>query len=153
MKKIILPLLVLIITLSSCNKEEIDVFDEPFVHLNFNGLSTVNINSNRKDIVSYYIYLSSKPLEKDMLLDYSVIIGDGLQAGVDFNILTTEYPLIFPTGIYRRPIQIQWLDHVLDSEKDNTLTIKLDSNNLDIQVGLPGPDGNQSELVLKKINN
>lgn len=152
MKKIILPILAIIMSLLSCNKDEIDVFDEPFVHINFNNISTSSINSNRKDIVSYYIYLSSKPLDKDMLLDYSIIIGDGLKEGVDFKILTTEYPLIFPTGIYRRPIQIQWLDHALDPSKDNTLTIKLNSNNLGISVGFPGPDANQSTLILQKIN-
>ncbi|ALJ03995.1 hypothetical protein APS56_01975 [Pseudalgibacter alginicilyticus] len=152
MKKIILPLLAIIVTLVSCNKTEMDVFDEPFVHINFNDVSTVNINSNRKDIVSYYIYLSSKPLDKDMLLDYSIIIGDGLQEGVDFNILTTEFPLTFPSGIYRRPIQIQWLEHVLDPSKNNTITIKLNSNNLGITVGFPGPDANQSELILQKVN-
>jgi len=152
MKKIVLQILVVMMTLTSCNKEEIDVFDEPFVHINFNNLSEANISSNRKDIVSYYIYLSTKPLKQDMLLDYSIIIGDGLQQGVDFNILTTEYPLVFPIGIYRRPIQIQWLDHDLDPTKDNTLRIKLDSNNLNINIGFPGPDANQSELILHKIN-
>ncbi|WP_165733686.1 hypothetical protein [Polaribacter sp. 20A6] len=152
MKKIILQILVVIITLTSCNKEEITVFDEPFVHINFNNISITNINSNRKDIVSYYIYLSSKPLDKDMLLDYSIIIGDGLKEGVDFKILTTEYPLVFPIGIYRRPIQIQWLDNNLDATKDNTLKIKLESNNLNINIGFPGPDANQSELILQKIN-
>ena len=152
MKKILLQILVVITTLTSCNKEEITVFDEPFVHINFNDISIANINSNRKDIVSYYIYLSSKPLDKDMLLDYSIIIGDGLKEGVDFKILTTEYPLVFPIGIYRRPIQIQWLDNNLDASKDNTLKIKLDSNNLNINIGFPGPDANQSELILQKIN-
>ena len=152
MKKIILQILVVIITLTSCNKEEITVFDEPFVHINFNNISITNINSNRKDIVSYYIYLSSKPLDKDMLLDYSIIIGDGLKEGVDFKILTTEYPLVFPIGIYKRPIQIQWLDNNLDATKDNTLKIKLESNNLNINIGFPGPDANQSELILQKIN-
>lgn len=152
MKKIMLPILAIILTLTSCNKDEFDVYDEPFVHINFNDISTANINSNRKDIVSYYIYFSTKPLSNDMLLDYSIIIGDGLQEGVDFNILTTEYPLVFPIGIYRRPIQIQWLDHTLDPTKDNTLTIKLNSNNLGVSVGFPGPDANQSELILQKIN-
>jgi hypothetical protein len=152
MKKILLQILVVITTLTSCNKDEITVFDEPFVHINFNDISIANINSNRKDIVSYYIYLSSKPLDKDMLLDYSIIIGDGLKEGVDFKILTTEYPLVFPIGIYRRPIQIQWLDNNLDATKDNTLKIKLDSNNLNINIGFPGPDANQSELILQKIN-
>lgn len=152
MKKIVLQILVVIITLTSCNMDEIEVYDKPFVHINFNNLSTANINSNRKDIVSYYIYLSSKPLEQDMLLDYSIIVGDGLTEGVDFKILTTEYPLVFPSGIFRRPIQIQWLDNVLDPTKDNTLTIKLGSNNLNINIGFPGPDANQSELKLQKIN-
>lgn len=139
-------------TLTSCNKDEIEVYDEPFVHINFNTLSITNINSNRRDIVSYYIYLSSKPLNKDMILDYAIIIGDGLTEGVDFKILTTENPLLFPSGIYQRPIQIQWLDNVLDPAKDNTITIRLEANNLDVNIGFPGPDANQSELILQKIN-
>lgn len=153
MRNIILSLLVICTTLSSCNQDEISVFDEPFVHINFNNLSTANINSNRKDIASYYIYLSSKPLDQDMLLDYSIIVGNGLKENVDFKILTTEYPMVFPIGITRRPIQIQWLDNGIDPTKDNTLTIQLNSNNLNVTVGFPGPDANQSELVLEKVNN
>ncbi|WP_010136604.1 hypothetical protein [Ochrovirga pacifica] len=152
MKKIVLLISVSILSLISCGKEEIEVYDTPFVHINFNNVSMVNVNSNRRDITSYYIYLSSKPLQKDMLLDYSIIVGEGLQEGVDFKILTTEFPLVFPSGIYRRPIQIQWLDNQLDPSKDNTLTIKLNSNNLNIHVGFPGEAANQSELIIKKIN-
>lgn len=153
MKNIVLSLMVLCITMVSCHKDEIAVYDEPFVHINFNNVSTANINANRKDIASYYIYLSSKPLEQDLLLDYSIIVGEGLKENVDFKILTTEYPMVFPIGINRRPIQIQWMDNVVDPLKDNTLTIQLNSNNLDITVGFPGPDANQSKLVLKKVNN
>lgn len=153
MKNIVLPVLVLCLTLSSCNRDEISVFDAPFVHINFNNVSSANINSNRKDIASYYIYLSSKPLYQDMLLDYSVIVGDGLKENVDFKVLTTEFPMVFPKGINRRPIQIQWMDNVVDPTKDNTLTIQLNSNNLNITVGFPGPDANQSKLVLEKVNN
>ena len=101
MKPIIYFLLIGIL-LTSCHQDEIDVYDQPFVHINFNNVSSVNINSNRKDIVSYYIYLSTKPLAQDMLMDYSIIVGDGLKENVDFKIITQEYPLIFPSGIYRR---------------------------------------------------
>lgn len=153
MKKYIFLMSCLTILLSSCGKEELPLYDNSFIHINYNNLSTVNVNSNRKDVVSYYIYLSSKPLKKDVLLDYSIIIGEGLKEGEDFKILTTEFPLAFPIGIYRRPIQIQWLDNVLDSTKDNTITIKLNSNNLDINIGFPGKDSNQSELIIQKINN
>ena len=139
--------------LSSCNKEELPLYDNSFVHINYNNLSRVNVNSNRKDVVSYYIYLSSKPLEKDMLLDYSIIVGDGLKEGLDFKVLTTEFPLSFPIGIYRRPILIQWLDNTLDPTKDNTISIQLNSNNLGLNIGFPGKDSNQSELVIQKINN
>ena len=72
MKKIT-SLLIIILTLNSCNKDEISVFDEAFVHINFNNVSTAIINSNRKDIVSYYIYLSSKPLDRDMQDRKSVV--------------------------------------------------------------------------------
>lgn len=152
MKNTIISLLVVIVTFSSCTKEETSVLDAPFVHINFNNLSTVEVNSNRKDIVSYYIYLSTKPLEKDMLLDYSIVVGDGLKEGRDFKIITTEYPLVFPIGIYRRPIQIQWLDNPVDPTKNNTIIIKLNSNNLNIPVGFPGRDANQSKFYITKVN-
>ena len=153
MKKYIFLIFCLTMQLSSCNKEELPLYDNSFVHINYNNLSRVNVNSNRKDVVSYYIYLSSKPLEKDMLLDYSIIVGDGLKEGLDFKVLTTEFPLSFPIGIYRRPILIQWLDNTLDPTKDNTISIQLNSNNLGVNIGFPGKDSNQSELVIQKINN
>ncbi|MDO6737506.1 hypothetical protein [Wenyingzhuangia sp. 2_MG-2023] len=153
MKNKILIIGLAICTLISCGKEEIKVYDNPFVHINFNNVSTVNINANRKDIASYYVYLSTTPLSKDLLLDYDIIVGDGLKDGEDFKILTTEFPLTFPTGIYKRPIQIQWLENTLDPTKDNTITIRLKSNNLGVHIGFPGEDANQSELVIHKVNN
>ncbi|MCM4166761.1 hypothetical protein KCTC52924_01612 [Arenibacter antarcticus] len=153
MNKYLILLLLSFLIMSACGKDEISTYDEPFVHINFNKQENLNIRSNRKDVVSYYVYLSSKPLTEDLYVDYSLIKGDGLTEGVDYKILTTENPLHFPTGIYQRPIQIQWLERSVDPTMDNTLTIKLDSNNLSISTGLPGPSHNQSKLMFKKVNN
>ncbi|WP_026810908.1 hypothetical protein [Arenibacter latericius] len=153
MNKYFVLLLLPLLIISGCSKDEIKVYDEPFVHINFNKQENVDIRSNRRDIVAYYVYLSSKPLKDDLYVDYSIINGDGLTEGVDYKVLTKENPLHFPTGIYQRPIQIQWLERTVDPTKDNTLTIQLDSNNLSISTGMPGPDKIQSKLIFTKTNN
>ncbi|USD26072.1 hypothetical protein [Flagellimonas marinaquae] len=153
MNKYFILLLISGLVLSSCNKEEFTPFDEAFIHINFNNQDNVEIRSNRRDVVSYYVYLSSKPLNQDLYLDYSIIPGDGLTEGVDYEILTKDNPLFFPIGIYRRPVQIRWMEREVDPTADNTLTIQLDSNNQGINIGFPGPDSNQDKLIFKKVNN
>lgn len=146
-------LLFTMIILVSCHKDEVTPFDEPFVHIMRNEQSSTTINANRRDVVSYYIYFSSKPITEDLEVDYSVEPGDGLVEGRDYELLTTENPLVFPSGIYRRPIQIRWMENDLDPSKDNTLTITLEGNNLGVATGLPGPDNRQSEFIIRKVNN
>ena len=50
------------------------------------------------------------------------------------------------------PIRIKWLAHPVDETKDNTLTIRLTGNSQNLQLGVPGPDGLQKQLVIEKKN-
>lgn len=151
-KHIKLLLLITLTSLISCSKDEVTPYDHPFVSISFNNADAIQVNSNRGDIVSYYVSLSSKPLNKDLEVSYTVNLGDGLQEGIDFQLITSENPLIFPKGIYRCPIQIRWLSQPVDTQKDNTLTLQLTNNNLNLTMGLPGPDARLSALKITKVN-
>lgn len=146
-------LILLFLTCLGCNKDEIVPIDEPFVHIMVNDLNSIEVNSNRKDVISYYIYFSSKEIKQELKVDYSIEVGDGLTKGVDFKVITTENPLLFPAGIYKRPILIRWMNHEVDPSKDNSIRIILEGNNLGIATGLPGPQKKQSELIITKVNN
>lgn len=140
-------------SLLSCSGTEVEPLDEPYVHIMINELTEITVNSNRRDVVPYYIYFSSKPIKENLEVSYSVVPGNGLQAGRDYELITTENPLVFPQGIFQRPVQIRWLDRKVDPSKDNSLRIVIEGNNLGISTGLPGPDHYQSELKITKVNN
>jgi len=144
--------LALCIGIFACDNQEIDEWDTPFVHIMRDNKSSITVKSNRRDVVSYYIYYSTEKDDKDLKIDYSVKIGDGLTEGIDFEFITKENPLLFPSGIYQRPIQIRWLDNQINPEKDNTIRVKIESVDRDISIGLPGPDKKQSELIIEKVN-
>ena len=139
--------------LLSCSKAETEPLDSPYVHIMVNELTEVVVNSNRRDVVPYYIYFSSKPVKENLEVSYSVVPGNGLQQGRDYELITTENPLVFPPGIYQRPVQKRWLDRKVDPSKDNSLKIIIESNNLGVSTGLPGPDQYQTELKITKVNN
>ncbi|WP_339653026.1 hypothetical protein [uncultured Salegentibacter sp.] len=139
--------------LVSCNKEQIEKFDEPFVHIMQNNQDRIVVNTNRRDVVSYYIYYSTHKNNEDLEVTYSINPGDGLQEGRDYQLLTNENPLLFPSGIYRRPIQIRWLNRRVENNLDNTLSIIIESTNKDdVNIGLPGPFNYQSEFIIEKTN-
>lgn len=141
------------LSLIGCNKDSIEDFQKAYVHIMQNESNIVNVNSNRRDIATYYIYYSTPATSKDLLVNYRIEPGMGLKEGRDYKIITTENPLLFPAGVYQRPIQIRWLEHKLDETLDNTIKIILeDTNNDDVAVGLPGPAQNQSEFIIKKVN-
>lgn len=152
MKKIIW-LLLSVVLLAACDKDDAVTFTEPFLRVSTqNGASRVVVRTNVKNVNTYYIYLSSAPLASNLEVNYEVLVGDGLQAGVDFELVTTANQITFLPGIYEMPVRVRWLEHTVDPTKDNTLTIRLVSNSMNLTMGYPGPDANQRELVITKEN-
>lgn len=138
---------------AACNKDNIEDFDEAYVHVMLNESNTATINSNRRDVVPYYIYYSSPATTDNLEVTYRIEPGNGLQENRDYQIITNENPLLFPSGIYQRPIQIRWMERELDEALDNTLKIIIESTNKDnVAIGLPGPAHNQSEFIIQKVN-
>lgn len=143
---IILPAIIII---SSCKKEATP-YNNPFIHIMVDNKTEIEVLANRKDTVDYKVYLSAQLQFDPIDVEYEVKIGDGLQDGRDFKLLTTGTKLTFPQGIFERPIRIAWKDAVLDPTKDNTITIRLISNSKNFTMGLPGPDKLQQQLVITK---
>ncbi len=153
MKKV-LYILFLIGALYSCDQEESVYFDEPFVRIcTSTGEARTVVLSNVRNTNTYSVYLSSRPITDSLEVSYEVIVGDGLTEDVDYKVVTTANPLVFLPGINDMPIRIRWLKNPVDPEKDNTLTIRLTGNSKGYNLGFPGPDHVQSEVVIEKRNN
>ncbi len=135
---------------SSCNKDEFVPYDNPFFYIHFQNSSEVNIASNRNETVNYKVYFSTKRQFEPVTLNYTIVTGNGLQEGVDFEIINTTRSLVFAPGIIEMPVTIRWISNPIDINKDNSLTIKLLDNDKNITVGLPGPDKLQAQLKFIK---
>lgn len=141
-----------ILVISSCAKEEFKPYDHPFFHIHVDEQDSVNVLYNRKDVVEYKVYLSSKLQFDPIDVEYEIIPGNGLEEGRDYQLLTQGTTLHFVQGMFERSIKIAWLERRLDPAMNNTLTIRLKSNTKNFTIGLPGPDKKQSQLVITKIN-
>ncbi len=149
--KYIIPFLLMILALNSCGLDENEPYDLKFIHIMLDGASSTTVNYKAKTVATYSVYLSSAKFTESVEVTYEIIVGEGLKAGVDYNLITTGNKLVFLPGIYDMPIRIQWLSNPIDPSKDNTLKIKLISNDKGYTIGLPGPDKNQSEFKITKV--
>jgi hypothetical protein len=122
--------------------EEDKPFDSPFIYLTdkFGGTSAT-MDSGAKYTSTYYMRLSSKTLTDELIVNYDLVVGEGLVKGLDYTIVdSTASPLKFKSGVYEKVIQVNWLPHAVISSKDNSLTISLTSTNQpEINLGRPGP--------------
>lgn len=135
----------------SCNKELKQPYDHPFFYIHVNQVSSINVQASRNETLDYKVYLSTKLQYEPITLNYEIIVGDGLKEGVDFEVLTDKTKLVFKPGYFEMPITIKWISNPLNATKDNSIIIKLLSNDRNITVGLPGPDKNQAQLKINKI--
>lgn len=142
--------LLLSITLFSACKDEFKPYDNPFFHIHVNNRSTVEVLTDRKDQVDYKVYFSTKLQFEPVDLKYEVIVGNGLLAGRDFELITQGNTLNFPNGIFERSVTIKWIAAPVDATKNNTIIIRLLSNSKNYTIGLPGPDQLQKELIITK---
>lgn len=140
-----------ILSLSACNKEVAVPYDNPFFYIHVNNSSLVRIQADRNQLVEYKVYLSSKLQFEPINLQYSVVPGDGLKEGVDYEVVTQGRTLLFNPGVTERSVSIKWISNPIDPGKDNYLRIHLLSSDKNIGIGLPGPDKLQSTLNILKF--
>lgn len=149
-KKITTVLLVSI-AFVACGLDENETYNQKYVHVMQDELSSITVNAKAKTVGEYNVYLSSAMYTGNVEVTYSILVGDGLKEGVDFEYITKGTKLIFMSGIFEMPIRILWLPHTgLDPTKDNTLKIVLVSCDRDYSVGFPGPSHNQSVFTITK---
>ena len=152
MKKVFYMLLM--ITLSACADQEGEWYDTPFVRISTEtGEASTVVLSDVKNVNTYNVYLSSTPQTEVVTVDFEILAGDGLQSGVDYEVVTEGTTLSFLPGIYAMPVRIRWMEHRVDPSKDNTLTIRLTGNSRGSCLGYPGPDQKQRQLLIEKRNN
>lgn len=145
--------MVFISILSSCNKQEKEPYNNAFVTIMDNNLSKTEVVWNRKDIAEYNFSLGGSSFKQDVTVNYSIIVGDGLTEGIDFQKVTNGSQIVIPKGIYEMPIRIKWLENELNNDLDNTIRIKIESvDPAYINIGRPGPDKNYSELIIEKVS-
>ena len=151
MKKILY--LLMMVAICSCADQEGEWYDTPFVRISTEtGQSSTVVLSDVKNVNSYNVYLSSTPQTEELTVSYEILVGNGLQSGVDYEVVTEGCTLSFLPGIYTMPIRIRWMSHRVDPSKDNTLTIRLTGNSRGYILGYPGPGHLQSEVVIEKRN-
>ena len=151
--KRILGIILAVMLFAGCDRQEFDGYDTPFLSIAAStGASSMVVLSNVNNINTFLVTLSSRMLDKPLTVNYEIAVGDGLQEGVDYELVTTGNQLTFEPGIYDMPSRIKWLAHPVDETKDNTLTIRLTGNSQNLHLGVPGPDGLQKQLVIEKKN-
>ncbi|MEG2061559.1 MAG: hypothetical protein RRY33_06850 [Alistipes sp.] len=135
---------VAILAITSCSKNDPVIFDGAFVYLaDEQGNTSSTVDWDSQDYLgTYYVYLVTSTTGGDLNVDYELVVGEGLQANVDFKLISsTASPLMFMSGIYKMPIRIEWLKHALDAKKNNSLSIVLTScSDSRVVLGKPGPD-------------
>ena len=132
------------VAICSCADQEVELFDEPFVRIATpTGTASTVVLSNVRNVNAYIVYLSSPPIVDSLEVSYEIIVGE---------VVTTQNPLVFLPGIYDAPIRIRWLRNTVDPTKDNTVTIRLTGNSKGYNLGFPGPDHIQSQVVIEKRN-
>ncbi|MDQ7949541.1 MAG: hypothetical protein REI93_11890 [Pedobacter sp.] len=82
MKKIKIYLLALVIlpsllSISSC-KKEVTPYNNPFFHIMVDNKGSVEVLSNRKDVVNYNVYLSAELQFEPIEVKYEVVVGNTL---------------------------------------------------------------------------
>lgn len=138
---------------ASCGLDESTKFETPYfcVATSDGSYSTV-ISSEVDNINTYYVNLSSSLQSSDITVTYSISVGSSLKEGVDYSIVTSGNTLVFKPGVYRMPIRIRWMPHILTDTADTKITISLDNNDKGITLGVPGPSSLGKVLTLEKKN-
>lgn len=150
MKRILYIFTLLALTLS-CRVHEMPLYNTPFVYLmTENGSDKATVGSDVDNVNVYYMVLSSASLSQNLVVDYKVTAGDGLKEGVDFSMETKGSSITFLPGINKMPLRIKWMPHDLDENKDNTLRLTLTGANMSVNLGFPGPDALNKELIITK---
>lgn len=158
MKKTIFIFFAALTALSGCHKLEYRVYDNPYIFIAEKGdatyLETSRVSARKNNFVKEYdVYFSTRAVDYPVTVNYEIIVGEGLQQGLDFTLDTPGTSLTFQPGTYILPIQITYLKNSVSSDNDNTITIKLTAADKDITIGIPGAEIHNASHTITKTKN
>lgn len=135
--------------------EEPQPLDKPFVYImDEAGSSSATISPNGALTSELFVSLSSKAVDFDTVVEYEIIVGDGIKEGVDFVVQsTTKSPITFKPGEYGpKPVRINWRKMSnYDASKNNTVIFRISQcSRSDVHIGYLGPDKFFSEYVFTR---
>jgi len=154
MKRLIY-ILIALAAFTSCSEIEWKVYDHPYVYVKYandlNNSETSTVLSLANTTKEYTFILSSKKRETPLTVDFEIVPGDGLTAGVDYELQQEFSSVVFEPGEYTKNISIKYLKRKVDKTMDNTITIRILGADEEISIGIPGnPPKNASHIVTKK---
>ncbi len=151
----IMASLAAVLCLSACSDRTDRLFRDFFVSVaDENGSETSRVVSTANNmVVTYYFNLVSEERTEPLTVYFDVVLGDGLKDGVDLEFQTANRSITFQPGIYKRPFRINYLNHTVDPDKDNTIKIIIkETSDPSITIGYPGPSAKFSKHVITKHN-
>ncbi len=145
-----LALTLLALALTSCHINDFKEFSDWHIAFDPGNSSSTVINEAGSVVGQYAIHFCTVKRDDTVSVEVEVEAGDGLTEGVDYKVVS-HASVKFPPGVYDRVFIIEWLPHVLDSSKDNTLTLRLhDCSDAGIILGVPGPSKRNVSIKISK---
>ncbi|MGM9768244.1 MAG: hypothetical protein ACI3Z0_07270 [Candidatus Cryptobacteroides sp.] len=136
--------------LCGCDINDFKQFTDYYMAFDTSKSSTTTVNEAGEFAGSYNIHFCTVKRDEAVTVTVEVIPGDGLCENVDYKVVTSS-SIKFAPGVYDKTFVIQWLPHVLDASKDNTLTLRLfDCSDPSVTLGVPGPDEGFRSLKIYK---
>ena len=156
--KHILPWLAALALLCGCERHTEVFFDTPFVRIeDANGGSSMVIDHTLDNVLTeirVLVSASKNYFSAPIIVEYEVIVGNGLKEGTDFRIQASHRsPLTFDPGTYSLPIRVIWNKSTnFDPSKDNTLIFRITKTSVpEMLLGVPGPDNKKKEFIFKQL--
>lgn len=148
----------LLCLLSGCGTHDDVLFDTPFATVSDKSKlqTSMTVDKDGNNVLTELcvsVNASRNKFTEPIVIEYEMILGDGLKEGVDFKLqASTASPLTFEPGTYDLPVRILWLKNPdFDGSKDNSLRIRLKSSSLEGMVmGYPGPGEVRREFSFLK---
>ena len=143
-------LIVSLLLVSGCHLNDFKQFTDYYIAFDLSKSSTTTVNEAGEFAGSYSLHFCTAYMDDAVTVTVEVIPGDGLQEGLDYELVTGK-SVKFAPGVYDKVFTIKWLPHTLDRSKDNSLTLRLaECSDESIILGVPGPSENFRSIKINK---
>lgn len=133
-----------------CSCSGFKLFTGRFLYFNAAASSSTSIDSEANLTGQYMVHYSGTVPDSKFTVNVSAIPGDGLEEGVDYELVTAPV-LTFLPGVFEMPFRVKWMSHPLDKSRECRLVLRIEScSDAEVNLGYPGPDSSMQTLVITK---